>query len=455
MPPEKQKVTRSSLLEKWAALSEADDVAAATAFVSSLHSADIADLIELLGSREKMKVFSMLEPEASGEVLFELNRFDRDKIIGRLENEDLSEIVEIMESDDAADIVGDLDDDRAKEVLDGIEKEDREEIRTLLRFSPETAGGTMQLELCAVNENHTVAEAVEIVREKALELDHIYNVFVVDEFQRMKGVVPLDRLVLEPSSRPIKEIMETDILPIPVSLDQEEVAMLFRREEEASLPVVDSDGVLVGRITADDVLDILDEEHSEDILRMHGAGQDEKALDGPLMAVKNRLPWLITFLIAANFSAYVISLFEATLQQVVILAALMPIVAGMGGSAGTQSLAVIVRSMATGDMEISLFGRALRKEVIVGLINGLINGSLVCLIAWLWLGNIWVGIVIGGALVANLIMAGIAGTSVPTLLKIFKIDPATASGVIVTTLTDMAGFITFLGLATLFIEYLV
>ncbi|GAB4293033.1 MAG: magnesium transporter [Myxococcota bacterium] len=454
MTEQNVETTRGKLLEEWETLAQSGDKEAIRQFLSALHPAHIADIIELVGSDEKMNLFSLLDPEKSGEVLFELNYADRDKIIDRIQNDELSEIVEVMHSDDAADIVGDLDADRAKEVLNSIEQEGREEIRTLLRFPPETAGGAMQVELCAVNEDNTVGETVELVREKAKEFGRIYNVFVVDNLGRLKGAVPLERLVLEPANRPIREIYDLDVVPIPVSLDQEEVALVFKRQDEPSLPVVDADGVLVGRITADDVIDILDEEHSEDILRMHGAGEDEKALDSPLTAVKNRLPWLITYLIAANITAFVVSLFEDTIERVVILAALMPIVGGVGGSAGTQSLAVIIRSMATGDMELSLFWRALRKEIAVGFVNGVVNGIFICLVVWLWRGNIWVGVVLGAAIVANQIIAGIAGTAVPTILKLCRIDPATASGVIVTTLTDLTGFSTLLLLASILIRHL-
>jgi len=333
--------------------------------------------------------------------------------------------------------------------------EDPDEVRPLLIHPDETAGGRMTSELFALRRRMTVQEAMRALRDLGPSEEVTYYLFVVDRDNVLRGVVSLRRLITSEPTTTLESIMDPDVIRVRASADQEEAARLMSRYSLPALPVVDDAGRLLGMITHDDLVDVIEEEASEDIYRLGGV-LDEERTSGPVSAsVRRRLPWLYVNLVTAFLAAWVISQFKATIERVAVLAAFQAIVAGQGGNAGTQALTVMVRSIALGDVELRDAWRALLKEVTVGLVNGIAVGIAVGAIASLLQGNPVLGVIIGLAMIGNMMAAGLAGALVPMILKRLHVDPALASGIIVTTVTDVTGFGLFLGLATLFIQWLV
>jgi magnesium transporter len=310
----------------------------------------------------------------------------------------------------------------------------------------------MQAELVSVHEDATVQEAIEAVRARSEDIEHISNVFVVDKEKRLVGTVGLDKLILAKPHTKIKDIANRDPMKVNTDLDQEEVAKIFQRYDLLSIPVVDSENRLVGRITIDDIVDVLEEEIFEDFYKMAGLNVEEGALDPPMRSIWMRAPWLFVNLGTAFLAASVVKIFQSTIEQFVVLAVLMPIVAGMGGNAATQAITVVVRGLALGELSLKNSRRILTKEATVGLVNGFTTGIIAALIAYLLGANPIIGLLLFLAMMCNLVIAGLAGSMIPLLLKLFKVDPAISSSIFVTTCTDIGGFFTFLGLATIFIK---
>ncbi|HEX5032940.1 MAG TPA: magnesium transporter, partial [bacterium] len=341
-----------------------------------------------------------------------------------------------------------------EEILDAMPPDEAEPVRQLLSYPPDSAGGLMQTELVKVQAEDNLGDTVQLIREKTGKFDDIINVYVVNEHGLLIGIVPLRALILGRPEQKVSEVMVKDVITAMVDMDQEQVAQLFRKYDFISLPVVDQQGKLLGRILVDDIVDVIQEEASEDIYRLAGVDKEEHVNDSPWRSIRLRLPWLSFNAITAIVAATVVGLFQGTIQKVVALAVFMPIVAGMGGNAGTQSLTVITRGLALGELTFANAKRVLMKELMAGICNGIILGALMATLAYLYQGNPMLGLVLGLAMISNMFMAALAGTSIPLLLKWAKVDPALASGVIVTTFTDVTGFFCFLGLATLFIRYL-
>lgn len=422
--------------------------------LKGMHPADIARLIENLDEELKPRLFALLDPEQASEVILELDDPSKRLILRALPSERLSEIVGEMDSDDATDVIGDLPADRAVTVLDRMEQEDVKEVQKLLRYEEDTAGGLMQIELVAVREDETAREAVEDIRAKGEEVGDLHNVFVVDRHQHLVGIMPLRKLILVPPETPVSAIMERDVVRIGVEVDQEEVAQIFKKHDLVSLPVVDAAGRLVGRITVDDVVDVMEEEASEDIYHLGGVHAEESVLSPPSWSVRMRLPWLLVNLATAMLAANVVNLFEGTIQALVVLAVFMPVVAGMGGNAAIQTITVIVRGIALGDLTFQNSRRVLGKEILVAVGNGVATGVITAVIAYFWKGLPVLGLVVGLAMIINIFVAGLMGTLIPLALRRLRFDPAVASGVIVTTFTDVTGFASFLGIATLLLGYM-
>lgn len=423
--------------------------------LAELHPADISEIVEDLELEARARIFSLLDDETAADVLSEIDPRNRSEIVESIANEKLIKIFDEMDSDDAADIIDELDDDDAQEILEKIEPEESAELRKLLEYPSDSAGGIMQTELISLNLNLTCSEAVQEIRKQGEEVSNIHNIYAVDDQNHLLGVVPINALLLNPPSTPLKEIMVEHALSIPVLMDQEEVASRFQKYDFVALPVVDSEGKLLGRILIDDIVDVIREEASEDIYRLAGVHKDEHADDSAFRSSRLRLPWLFLYLLTAVFSSWVILSFEETIQKVVILSAFMPIVAGLGGNAGTQSLTVITRSLALGDIPFRDAWRILVKETFASILTGSILGIATGIVVYLVTKNQWLGFVLGMAMLSNVFIAAFAGTSVPLILRKFNIDPALASGVFVTTFTDTMGFLVFLGLAKFFIEKLI
>ena len=436
-------------------LIEKRDIDKIKLFLNELYSADIAYFIDQLDNEDGVFVFHLLEPESQGEVFLEIDDASRSRILETLTPENLIAIIKEQESDIATDILSHIESGSISHILSHLPLIERRRITELLSYAENTAGALMAKEFVEVLEKDTVKKAIQTIRNISNYTDDIYMVFIVDEEGKYKGHIDLRKLILAKPQTKLSHIMETELLPIPHDMDQEEIANFFTRYDFISAPVVDSRGVLVGRITVDDILDVIQQEASEDILRMGGVSGDE-TLGTPIpLASSKRILWLSINLATAFLASFVVSMFSGTIEKVVILAALMPIVAGMGGNAATQTMALIIRNIALGELTFINGWRAIRREFMIGLLNGLSLGVLTGGIIYLFTNNKpALGLVMGTAIFMNMIVAATFGAVVPILLKRIKVDPAIASAIFVTTFTDVLGFLTFLGLATIFLAFL-
>lgn len=421
---------------------------------SDMHPADIADLIDELEEEDRLHLFSLLEVDKASDVILELSDTSREQIIEDLSNEQLTDIIEEMESDDAADIIAELSDAQAKAVLEAIEPEDSQEVQELLKYADDTAGGIMQSELVSVKKRATINDAFQAVVDAKDDMENIHNIFVVDDEDKLIGVVPLQRLITMKRFTPIMDVIDSDIPSVPAEMDQEDVARLFKKYDLVSVGVVDGEQHLLGRITFDDVVDAIQEETSEDIYRIAGLGEDDTVFNNTTDSVKKRLPWLYLNLLTALASVLVIGFFEDTIKIMVALVFFMPVVAGLGGNAGSQALTLIVRGMALGEITFENARRALLRQVAVGIVNGVAVGIIIGLIAWLWKGIPVLGLVLGLAMIISIFTGTVVGALIPLALRRLKLDPALGSHIFLTAFTDAFGFLSFLGLATIFIKLL-
>ncbi len=439
----------SALTEHHQAMVELARAGRTDAFVAlaqKLEPADLADILALLDEEERFRVIRAMPPRLSGEALVEMPEGSHPAVtLAALEPEQAAEIVEELEDDDAADLLGELEPEAQERILSEIE--DRAEVESLLRYDEETAGGRMTTHLVMVRDDETARQALDSIRKQAEEIQDFYQVFVVDDARRLVGTLPLKDLVTSPPDRPVRAFMERSDIYVQPELDQEEVARIMSRYNLPSVPVVDRVGRLLGRVTFDDLVDVVEKETTEDLLQFGGVSADEELEAGWSVAVRSRLPWLYVNLLTAFLAGGVVYVFQGTVQRAVVLAVWMPIIAGMGGNAGTQALAVTVRRLALGLIQPRLFTRVLGKEVLVGLFNGIAVGCAVALVA-VMLGE---GPLLGGvvflAMTGNLLVAGFAGAFIPILLERRGVDPAVASSIFVTTFTDVCGFLLLLGLA--------
>jgi len=437
--------------ERLAKLVSAGDVDALHEAVGELHPSDIADLVEGLDEEEhQVLLLSALPKGLASETLAEMEEGeDRADLLAALHPEKGAELLQELADDDAVDLIGELEPEERQRILAALPVEDAGELRGLLLFDEETAGGLMTTDLVSVLVSLTAAEALEQVRVKGREVEDFYTVFVVDERNRLLGTVRLDDLVIAEPTETIESLVEEPVASVLPDVDQEEVGRLISRYNLASISVVNELGVLLGRITFDDVIDVMEAEQTEDLFRLAGVGDEEALRSTWGETVRARLPWLFVNLLTAFLAASVVYWFKDTVNRVVTLAVVMPIVAGMGGNAGTQALAVAVRSLA---LKEDLGGRAglalVGREVAVGLTNGAALGLTTALIALAMGETAKLGLVVLLAMWGNLAVAGFAGSFIPTILDKLGVDPAIASSVFVTTLTDMCGFLLLLGLGS-------
>lgn len=433
-------------------LIEKGDLSGVEMLLSDLHPSGIGRVLMTLEEQEAVEVFKRLKPELASEVLLEVDERLRKALMSSISPKELIEVVDGMETDDAADVISELPVKDARQVLDGLDRKEALEVQKLLIYPEDTAGGKMQAELVSVHEDSTVEETIEAVRAKAAEIENISNVFVVDSMNRLTGVVSLDKLILALPSTHIKKIANKEPVKVRTDLDQEEVAKIFKDYDLLSVPVVDHDGRLVGRITVDDVVDVLEDEIFEDFYKMAGLNLEERILDPPMRSIRMRAPWLLINLATAFLAASVVGVFSGTIQKLVVLAVLMPIVAGMGGNAATQTITVVVRGLALRELSLKNARWVLFKESLVGVANGFLTGVAAMAVSYLIGANLMVGVLLFLAMTANLLIAGLSGALIPIVLKWFKIDPAISATVFVTTCTDIGGFFSFLGLATVFMK---
>ena len=366
-----------------------------------------------------------------------------------------AQIISEMSSDELVDLLGTLDEDEQNEIITNMNTEEVEEVKTLLSYDPESAGGIMATEFISIKETDTVNETINYLRTMAPDSETPYYIYVVDDLDVLKGVVPLRQIIVSTPDTLIKDIMIENIISATVDMDQEEVSHIFEKYGFMAIPVVDHNGEILGIITVDDVMEIMKEEYTEDMFRLAGLDEEEKVAGTVIGAIKSRLPWLLVNLVTATLAAKTVSLFENTIAQIVALATFMPMVAGMGGNAGSQTLTLIIRGIAIGEINYENQADILKKEIAIGIINGLCIGLVVGVLGYFWVGSLAFGFVIGTAMLLNLIVATISGYLVPILLKKVGIDPALASAVFVTTVTDVLGFFLNLGLVTVMLQYLI
>ncbi|MEL6639935.1 MAG: magnesium transporter [Pseudomonadota bacterium] len=424
------------------------DAAAVDALLDPEHPADIAHLLELIDDRQRTDLLALWKGDGAGEVLSELDDVLREEVIDSLAPADLVVAVRDLDSDDVVDLVEDLGTEQTEAVLEALEDADRLNVEKALSYPEESAGRHMQVELVRAPEHWSVGEAIDYLRADDTHLpDQFYHLLLVDPRMKPVGYVTLGRVLSSKRDVPLKNIVEDTFRTFNVNEDVEEVANAINHYHLISAPVVDDDGRIVGVITIDDAMAFLEEEAEEDLLRLAGVVGETSLADRVMETTRQRFPWLAVNLVTAILASLVIAIFEETIAGLVALAVLMPIVASMGGNAGTQSLTVAVRAIATRDLTGSNVWRVIRREVLVGLVNGVIFAVIMGVVGAVWFGQPMLGVVIAVAMVINLVVAGLAGTVVPVALEKVGVDPALASGAFVTTVTDVVGFFAFLGLA--------
>lgn len=433
--------------------SEKDDKMILNILVGN-HPADIAHIIRNLSDENRNYVFGLLDEETASDVLMALDDVSREQLVEDLTHDRLSQIVGEMDSDDATDLVLELPKPVAEKVLQSLDKADSEEVKRLLRHEEDTAGGIMALEFVAVSEEKSVDAAIAEIRSKAEEVEELYNVYVVDKLGILVGYLSLKSLILAKPNQKIKNIMETDIISVPTDMDQEEVANIFRRYDLVSLPVVDKIGKLVGRITVDDVVDVMEEEASEDIQRMAGITDEEEIRETSVFRISLvRLPWLLVAFVGELCSALVLQHFEASLTQIFIAALFIPLMMAMGGNSGIQAATIVVRGIALGELNPADTLKRLSKEFRVAIVNGLIIGIMLFAVVSFF-GEPNFGIILGFAMLIVMLNASFVGATVPLGLKRLGFDPAIATGPFITTFNDVIGLFIYLGLTTLALQYL-
>lgn len=426
---------------------EAGDEQSVAALTEPMHAADIADLLEQVDSEEREAVVRGIGSEFDGELLSEIDDSIREEVIETLEPEVLGEAVRELDSDDVVDIIEDLGATQQEAILDVLEDDDRAVVEQALSYPETSAGRLMQRELVAGPDFWTVGDAIDYLRAHLDLPEDFYHLILVDARFCPVGYVTLGKLLGHRREEKLVDITEDSFRTIGVMEDEAEVAYAFNQYHLISAPVVDEDGRLVGVITIDDAMIVLEEEAEEDILRLAGVSDESSLADRVIATTKRRFPWLAVNLVTAILASMVIAAFEDAIAQLVALAVLMPIVASMGGNAGTQSLTVAVRAIATKDLTGSNVWRVIRREALVGLVNGVLFAIVMGIVGVIWFGSPLLGAVIAAAMVVNLVVAGLAGAIIPVALDRLKIDPALASGAFVTTVTDVVGFFAFLGLA--------
>ena len=420
------------------------------------HPADLAQVFAELGEKDRVNAFSLLVERNSKlamEALSELGPEGGAALLADRSAEDIARLLHDLPSDDAAAIIDNLPEELSAAVLELIEKRPGDEVGELLEYDEQTAGRIMNPHVFALNEDMTVGEAItELQTNRDVEM--VFYLYVVDARRHLVGVISLRRLLLVPPTTPLKRIMTTELTSVRTDTDQEEVARLVASYNLLAIPVVDEENKLVGVITVDDVIDVIKDEATEDVYRLAGVAGDDRVVSSARDSLRKRVPWLEVNLATAFLAASVVALFEGRIKDLPALAVFMPVVAGMGGNAATQTLTVIVRGIALGELTAANVRKALLKEAIVGLGNGVSCGLVGWLVVWLWKGDFWLGGILCAAMIINMFVAATAGTLIPLALRAMKVDPALASSVFITTLTDVFGFASWLGLGTLFLKYL-
>ncbi len=422
--------------------------------IQDLKPVDIAHIIDSLSDEDSAYLFGMLPNNVASQVLLEISDTNREQLLDELPKERLTEILGEMASDDAADVVGELTEEEAEHVLERLNVEDSSHVEELLRYDENTAGGLMAKEMAIVRKTDTLKKAISVVRKLAKDHKNIYNVYVVDENDVLIGTVALQELLLHQPNRRVEKVMTADVIRVTPDVDQEEVARIFSKYDIVSLPVTDIAGKLLGRITIDDVVDVLEEEHEEDMARMAGSGSVDAAQRSPVQMAMLRLPWVLMTLMLQLIAGIVVHVFDKTLSQVILLASFMPIISAISGNTGLQSAAMIVRGIATNQVDIKRWWIPLRRQAITTLIVGGACGIVLGLIGWMWHGSPLFGGVVGVAMFISINFSGFIGTATPMISRSLGFDPAITAGPFETAFQDIVGITVFLTIATLMLQWL-
>ncbi|MTI81041.1 MAG: magnesium transporter [Firmicutes bacterium] len=422
--------------------------------INELHPYDVAQLYTNLPEKHHHKFILLLAPEQIAHLIEELDREMQIDILHRLGLEKSSHVMDVMDNDDLVDLLNDLSVEKIEEFLSLMKREESQTVQNLMRYPADTAGGIMTNRYVWIRNYYTVREAVDKLKSFARMAENIYYLYVLNEDKQLVGVVSYRDLLLADLHEKIDDIMFTRVISVPLDMDQEKVARIIERYDFIAVPVVDNDKHLMGIVTVDDIIDVVIAEANEDIEKFSASGRTIDFNTGAFTASMRRLPWLILLLFIGIISGAIISSFENTLQKVVSLAFFLPMIAGMTGNTGTQSLAVVVRGLVSNDLDKNSVARLILRELGVGLFIGLVCGLLIAVIAFIWRGNLVLGVVVGSSLFLTLIIGTLAGTIIPLLLYRFKVDPAVASGPLITTLNDIFSLSIYFGLASLFISRL-
>ncbi|TDO20623.1 magnesium transporter [Pedobacter duraquae] len=427
---------------------QADDEALKV-ILSEYHASEIAILFESIHQDDRQRIINLLDVEIASEVISEMHEEAHpEELLLKMHPDKRTEIVEELDYDDATDIISQLEEHEQKEILGDLSEDDASNIRQLLSYDEDTAGGLMNTEFIKINLNLTKKDAIDEIIRQSEEIEEFYTIFVVNDFNIFQGIVSLKDIIKAKGNAKITELVKADVAWVTPDTDQEEVAKLISQYNITSIPVLDEQMHLLGRVTFDDVIDVLEDENTEDILKISGVSEDEELSGNWVEAVKSRLPWLVINLATAFLASSVVRYFEPTLEKIAVLSAYMTIIAGMGGNAATQALAVTVRRISLYDLTDNQAYRTVLKEFTVGLINGAVTGLIVFIFALVFDANPMLGFVIFMAMTGNLVIAGVTGAGIPLILKRVGIDPAIASSIIITTFTDVFGFLLLLGMAS-------
>lgn len=426
-------------------------VRSAQRLISSLHPSEIARLLESLPQTERALIWEMVDPGIGGDVLVELADEVRDRLIESMKTDEVVAALDGMELDDLADLVADLPEALTQEVLRSLDHQDRERLQTVLSHHEESAGGLMNVDVITVRPDVTLEVVLRYIRARGEIPDGTDSIYVVNRDNEYIGSLFLSRLLTLDPNETVAEVMSNEVHPIPADTPSLHVVWEFENRDLLSAPVVDENNRLVGRITIDDIVDVIRDEAEHSIMGAAGLGEEDDMFAPVVQSARRRALWLGINLGTAFLAASVVDLFQTTLDKIVLLAVLMPVVPSMGGVAGNQSLVVITRAMALGQVDRTNSGRIFRKELMVGMLNGIAWSVVVAVVTYLWFGDWRVGAVIAGAMTINMAVAALAGFFIPVILKRMSIDPALAGGVVLTTITDVVGYMSFLGLGAIFL----
>ena len=449
--PRARRTRKADHLKLTLAALEANDLARARELLAELHPADIAKVLGGIPPAQREEIWKQVDTAKMGEVLLELPEAVRAELIDTLDDPTLIAAVRNLDTDDIADLIPDLSDDLIAEILFALDKQDRQRLDTVLSYGEDTAGGLMNIDAVTVRENITLEVVLRYLRRRGELPEHTNSLFVVDRADRLVGVLPVATLLTSDVDTRVSLAMEREVVKFPALTPDKEVAAAFEHYNLISAPVVDDGGRLLGRITVDDALDVIREQADRQVMAPAGVSEDDDIFGPVVRTSRKRAIWLGINLVTAFIAAAVVSLFEASIEKVAVLAVMLPVVAGMGGNAGTQTLTVVVRGLALGIVTESNARRVLTKELLVGALNGMLWALTVAVVTILWHQNYMVALALALSMIINLAFAALSGVTIPIAVRKFGVDPAVASGVILTTVTDVVGFFAFLGLATLFL----